>query len=131
MGREMRKAYRSAARITAVFAFALTALTSFPALAAPIKNIVLVHGFFADGSGWRGVANILVKDGYRVVVVQQQETSFAEDVQSVRRVVDSLDGDSILVGHSYGGPVITEAGADPRSQAWSTSPRSHPTPAKA
>jgi len=96
----MRKAYRSAARITAVFAFALTALTSFPALAAPIKNIVLVHGFFADGSGWRGVANILVKDGYRVVVVQQQETSFAEDVQSVRRVVDSLDGDSILVGHS-------------------------------
>ncbi len=83
-------------------------------LGEPVKNIVLVHGFFADGSGWKGVSDILTKDGYRVVVVQQPETSFADDVQATKRAVDSLDGNSILVGHSYGGAVITEAGADPK-----------------
>jgi pimeloyl-ACP methyl ester carboxylesterase len=110
----MKTAHRITARITVVFALAFTALTSWPALAAPVRNIVLVHGFFADGSGWRKVADILAKDGYHVVVVQEPETSFADDVQAAKRAVDALDGNSILVGHSYGGAVITEAGADPK-----------------
>jgi len=102
---------KTANRITAGLALAAAVLTSGPVLAGPIKNIVLVHGFFADGSGWRGVADILTKDGYRVVVVQQPETSFADDVQATKRALDAIDGNSLLVGHSYGGAVITEAGA--------------------
>jgi pimeloyl-ACP methyl ester carboxylesterase len=77
-----------------------------------VKNIVLVHGAWADGSGWKGVYDILVKDGYNVSIVQEPETSFKEDVAATRRVLDQQDGPCILVGHSYGGAVITEAGAD-------------------
>jgi len=77
-----------------------------------VRNVVLVHGAWADGSGWRGVYDILVKDGYNVSIVQEPETSFKEDVAATRRVVDQQDGPCILVGHSYGGAVITEAGAD-------------------
>jgi pimeloyl-ACP methyl ester carboxylesterase len=77
---------------------------------APVKNIVLVHGFFADGSGWKGVADILARDGYKVSVVQQPETSLDDDVKATTRAVEALEGRSILVGHSYGGMVITEAG---------------------
>src|ERR1700739_4222432 len=79
----------------------------------PIKNIVLVHGAWADGSGWKGVYGILVKDGYNVSIVQEPETSFQEDVAATRRVLAQQDGPCILVAHSYGGSVITEAGTDP------------------
>jgi len=79
----------------------------------PVRNIVLVHGAWADGSGWKGVYDILVKDGYNISIVQEPETSFKEDVAATKRVVALQDGPCILVGHSYGGAVITEAGTDP------------------
>jgi pimeloyl-ACP methyl ester carboxylesterase len=78
-----------------------------------VKNIVLVHGAWADGSGWRGVYDILVKDGYNVSMVQEPETTFAEDVAATKRILALQDGPTILVAHSYGGAVITEAGTDP------------------
>jgi pimeloyl-ACP methyl ester carboxylesterase len=78
-----------------------------------IRNIVLVHGAWADGSGWRGVYDILVKDGYNVSIVQEPETTFKEDVAATKRVLALQDGPCILVAHSYGGAVITEAGTDP------------------
>ena len=77
-----------------------------------IRNIVLVHGAWADGSGWEGVYDILVKDGYNVSIVQEPETSFKDDVAVTKRVLALQNGPCILVGHSYGGAVITEAGAD-------------------
>src|SRR6202171_1262583 len=77
-----------------------------------IRNIVLVHGAWADGSGWKGVYDILVKDGYNVSIVQEPETSFKDDVAATKRVLAQQDGPCILVGHSYGGAVITEAGTD-------------------
>jgi pimeloyl-ACP methyl ester carboxylesterase len=80
---------------------------------ASIHNIVLVHGAWADGSGWKGVYDILAKDGYNVSIVQQSETSFKEDVAATKRVIALQDGPCILVAHSYGGAVITEAGNDP------------------
>jgi pimeloyl-ACP methyl ester carboxylesterase len=101
-------------RIAAALAVAFAAGGLQAAQAAPVKNIVLVHGFFADGSGWQGVAAILTRDGYDVAVVQQPETSLAEDVKATTRAVDALEGSSILVGHSYGGVVITQAGNDPK-----------------
>src|SRR2546423_620333 len=78
-----------------------------------VRNIVLVHGAWADGSGWKGVYDILVKDGYCVSIVQEPETSFKEDVAATKRVLALQDGPCILVAHSYGGAVITEAGTDP------------------
>jgi pimeloyl-ACP methyl ester carboxylesterase len=68
-----------------------------------IKNVVLVHGAFADGSGWEAVANILKKDGYTVSVVQHPETSYAEDIKFTKAVIDRQSGPVVLVGHSYGG----------------------------
>ena len=85
--------------------------------ASGIKNVVLVHGAFADGSGWEAVANILMKDEYTVSVVQHPETSFAEDVRFTKAEIDRQSGPVILVGHSYGGAVITEAGNDPKVAA--------------
>jgi pimeloyl-ACP methyl ester carboxylesterase len=82
-----------------------------------IKNVVLVHGAFADGSGWEAVADILKKDGYTVSVVQHPETSYAEDVKFTKAVIDRQSGPVVLVGHSYGGAVITEAGNDPKVAA--------------
>lgn len=79
-----------------------------------VRNVVLVHGAFADGSGWRGVYDILTARGYRVSIVQNPLTSFADDVAATHRILDRQDGPTILVGHSYGGTVITEAGANPR-----------------
>ena len=79
----------------------------------PVRNIVLVHGAWADGSGWEGVYNILVKDGYKVSIVQEPETSFKEDVAATKRTLALQNGPCILVAHSYGGAVITEAGTDP------------------
>lgn len=77
---------------------------------AGITNVVLVHGAFADGSGWRGVHDRLTARGYRVCVVQNPLTSLEDDVAATRRVLDLQDGPTILVGHSWGGSVITEAG---------------------
>src|ERR1700730_6609983 len=78
-----------------------------------VRNIVLVHGAWADGSGWKAVYDILVKDGYNVSIVQEPETSFQEDVAATKRMLAQQDGPCILVAHSYGGAVITEAGTDP------------------
>ena len=78
------------------------------------RTIVLVHGGFVDGSGWEGVYNILRKDGYNVAIVQNPTISLADDVAVTRRVIAAQDGPVILVGHSYGGAVITEAGNDPK-----------------
>src|SRR3954451_22137516 len=84
-----------------------------PKEAPQIRNIVLVHGAWADGSGWKGVYDILAKDGYNVSIVQEPETSFKEDVAATKRVLAQQPGGCILVAHSYGGSVITEAGTDP------------------
>jgi len=82
--------------------------------AAPVRNIVLVHGAWADGSGWKGVYDILVKDGYKVSIVQEPETSFKEDVAATKRMIAQQDGPCVVVAHSYGGAVITEAANDPK-----------------
>ncbi len=100
--------------VAAAAAAALLSGAVAPARAAePVKNIVLVHGAFADGSGWRRVADILGKDGYTVSVVQEPLTSLADDVAATKRVLDLQQGPTLLVGHSYGGVVITEAGNAP------------------
>ncbi|NJO36981.1 MAG: alpha/beta hydrolase, partial [Rhizobiales bacterium] len=78
-----------------------------------VRNVVLVHGAFADGSGWRGVYEALTQRGYRVSIVQNPLTSLADDVAATRRVLNRQSGPTILVGHSYGGTVITEAGIAP------------------
>jgi pimeloyl-ACP methyl ester carboxylesterase len=82
--------------------------------APAVRNVVLVHGAFADGSGWRGVYDRLTAQGYKVSIVQNPLTSLADDVAATRRVLARQDGPAILVGHSYGGTVITEAGNDPK-----------------
>ena len=87
------------------------------AQAADVKNIVLVHGAYADGSGWKGVYDILVKDGYKVSIVQQPLTSLTDDVAATKRILDLQDGPVVLVGHSYGGQIITDAGADKNVKA--------------
>ena len=79
-----------------------------------VKNIVLVHGGFVDGSGWRGVYDLLTKDGFAVSVVQNPTISLADDVTVTKRILAAQDGPAVLVGHSYGGVVITEAGNDPK-----------------
>ena len=101
------------------FKFALAAASlaalavAMPAAAAPagpVKNIVLVHGAFVDGSGWKAVAAILTKDGYKVTIAQPPETSLEDDIAATNRLLDMQDGPTVLVGHSYGGAVITGAG---------------------
>src|SRR5580658_2127125 len=82
-----------------------------------IKNVVLVHGAFADGSGWKRVADILKHDGYKVSVVQHPETSYADDQKYTKAAIDAMGGPVVLVGHSYGGSVITEAGNHPNVAA--------------
>src|SRR6266850_6799114 len=79
-----------------------------------MKNIVLVHGGFVDGAGWESVYKILKKDGYSVSIVQNPTISLEDDVAATKRTLAAQDGESILVGHSYGGAVITEAGNDPK-----------------
>lgn len=82
-------------------------------MAAPVKNIVLVHGAFVDGSGWDPVARILNKAGYNVSIVQEPQTSLADDVAATQRVLALQSGKSLLVGHSYAGMIISDAGNDP------------------
>jgi pimeloyl-ACP methyl ester carboxylesterase len=79
-----------------------------------VRNVVLVHGGWVDGSGWEGVYKALKKSGYAVTIVQEATTSFADDVATTMRAIASQNGPVILVGHSYGGAVITEAGNDPK-----------------
>jgi pimeloyl-ACP methyl ester carboxylesterase len=80
-------------------------------------TVVLVHGALIDGSSWRGVYDVLTRDGYRVSIVQEPLTGFDEDVAATKRVLDQQDGPVILVGHSYGGSIITVAGSDPKVKA--------------
>lgn len=97
--------------------FAIALLFSLGVFAQPagaVKNIVLVHGAFADGSGWEDVYKILVRKGYNVVVTQHDLSSLDGDVATVNRALEKLDGPAILVGHSYGGVIITEAGNSPK-----------------
>ena len=97
----------------AVMAALATASAMAPAWAEPIKNIVLVHGAWVDASGWKPVYEILTKEGFRVTMVQEPETSFADDVTAAKRILDLQEGPTLLVGHSYGGSIITEAGVHP------------------
>src|ERR1700749_5174121 len=97
--------------------FIYTFLLSLGVLAQPagaVKNIVLVHGACADGSGWEAVYKILSKKGYNIVVTQHDLSSLDNDVATVTRALDKLDGPAVLVGHSYGGGIITQAGASPK-----------------
>src|SRR5258708_810656 len=113
---DSRKAIRLVRGMFQFLCIALVLLTC-GALAAQneehrIRNIVLVHGAWADGSGWKGVSDILAKDGYKVSIVQEPETSFKEDVAATKRILALQDRPCILVAHSYGEAVITEAGTD-------------------
>ncbi|HEV7777910.1 MAG TPA: alpha/beta hydrolase [Luteibacter sp.] len=98
----------------ALAALLVGSATAFnPAMAAtPVHNIVLVHGAWVNGSGWKPVYDILVKDGYHVSVAEHPLTSFNDDVTAVKRILAMQDGPTILVGHSYGGAIITDAGND-------------------
>jgi len=91
-------------------AAALGAASATAAPAGAVKNIVLVHGAFADGSGWQAISDILQKDGYHVSIVQPPETSLDDDIAATNRTLDLLDGPAVLVGHSYGGMIISGAG---------------------
>jgi pimeloyl-ACP methyl ester carboxylesterase len=95
-------------------ALAAAAIPANAAAPAAVKNVVLVHGGFVDGSGWEGAYDILTKDGYKVTVVQNPTLSLADDVAVTRRAIAAQDGPVILVGHSYGGVVITQSGDDPK-----------------
>ncbi|MBP1884264.1 alpha/beta hydrolase [Sinorhizobium mexicanum] len=98
-------------RITSTLVLALaTSVTAFAVQAADIRNIVIVHGAFADGSGWRQATEILERRGFHVTIVQEPLTSLADDIAATNRVLELQDGPTLLVGHSYGGMVITEAG---------------------
>jgi pimeloyl-ACP methyl ester carboxylesterase len=98
-------------RNVATFALAFaTSVIAFAAQAADVKNIVIVHGALADGSGWRKATEILGKRGFNVTIVQEPLTSLSDDIAMTHRVLDLQDGPTLLVGHSYGGMVITEAG---------------------
>src|SRR5208283_959292 len=108
----MKSIYRVVTVVAVLLGAALNAAAAGPAPTG-IKNVVLVHGAFADGSGWDAVAKILEHDGYTVSVAQPPETSYAEDVKYAKAAVDAMDGPVVLVGHSYGGAIITEAGNDP------------------
>jgi pimeloyl-ACP methyl ester carboxylesterase len=112
------KVMRAQRRISQSLYFVFLSLLTCGMLSAQskehrVRNIVLVHGAWADGSGWKGVYDILIKDGFNVSIVQEPETSFQGDVTAVKRILALQDGPSILVAHSYGGAVITEAGTDP------------------
>src|ERR1700691_1286613 len=112
----MKKTYWVAI-VSMLMGTALIAAAAGPASPTGIKNVVLVHGAFADGSGWDAVAKILEKDGYTVSVAQPPETSYADDQKYTRAAIDAMGGPVVLVGHSYGGAIISEAGNDPNVAA--------------
>jgi pimeloyl-ACP methyl ester carboxylesterase len=116
----MNKLYGTTTLTAVLIATTLMLGSSQKVSAAPptgIKNILLVHGAFADGSGWEAVTKILEKDGYTVSVLQEPETSYAEDQKYAKAALDAMDGPVVIVGHSYGGSVITEAGNHPKVAA--------------
>jgi len=106
-----------AGSIAALSATALLTEIAGAQTAAPVRNVVLVHGLFADGSSWGKVIPILQQAGFNVTAVQNPLTSFQDDVDATRRVLALQDGPTVLVAHSYGGMVITEAGVDPKVSA--------------
>jgi pimeloyl-ACP methyl ester carboxylesterase len=105
--------HRFAVFTTLLCAVSLSSAPNLQAQKSEVKNIVLVHGAWADGSGWRGVYDNLVRDGFNVSIVQEPETSFQDDVTATKRILALQNGQCILVAHSYGGAVVTEAGTDP------------------
>ena len=111
----MKSLYGISSLTAALVATSLLLGGSQKAVAAPtgIKNVVLVHGAFADGSGWAAVAKILEQDGYTVSVAQPPETSYADDQKYTKAAIDAMGGPVVLVGHSYGGSIISEAGNNP------------------
>ena len=111
---QFRNLFASTAALLVAGAVAAQAAPAQAAQAAPVKNVVLVHGAFVDGSGWQGVHDILVKDGYKVTIVQNPTITLADDVAVTQRAIAAQDGPVVLVGHSYGGVIITEAGRDPK-----------------
>src|SRR6201984_1902167 len=113
----MTKLYALAALASALMGATLNAAAAGPAPQTGIKNVILVHGAFADGSGWEAVARILEKDGYTVSVAQPAETSYADDQKSTKAAIDAMGGKVVLVGHSYGGSIISEAGNNPNVAA--------------
>ena len=115
----MKKLYGIYALAAALFATSLLLAFGQKVIAAPtgIHNVLLVHGAFADGSGWDAVAKLLEKDGYTVSVLQEPETSYADDQKYAKAALDAMDGPVVIVGHSYGGSVITEAGNHPKVAA--------------
>src|SRR5271155_2359591 len=115
----MKNIYSLCSLTAALIATSLLLGTSQKVAAAPtgIHNVLLVHGAFADGSGWEAVAKLLEKDGYTVSVLQEPETSYAEDQKFAKAALDAMDGPVVLVGHSYGGSLITEAGNHPNVKA--------------
>src|SRR5687768_11952218 len=109
-----RSFYLKELQVFIASAAAAIVLTAMPSQAQPtVKNIVLVHGAFADGSGFKELHEELKERGYNVSIVGNPNTGLADDVAATKRVLDRQDGPVILVGHSYGGVVITEAGNDP------------------
>lgn len=114
MIKKLRNTLALAALVAGVAVSAQAQAATPAAKPAAIRNVVLVHGAFADGAGWRGVYDQLTAKGYKVSIVQNPLTSLADDVAATRRVLARQDGPAILVGHSYGGTVITEAGSDPK-----------------
>jgi pimeloyl-ACP methyl ester carboxylesterase len=104
---------RSRGHLIAMLGAALFCASASAADAAPVKHIVLVHGAWVDGSGWKPVYEILTRDGYDVTMVQEPLTSLEDDVAATKRILDLQNGPCILVAHSYGGSVITEAGIHP------------------
>ncbi len=110
----MTMAYALRLTLAALLVTVGTRALAGPAATGRAENIVLVHGALIDGSSWRGVYDILTRDGYRVRIVQEPLTGLDDDVAATRRVIDQLEGPIVLVGHSYGGSIITVAGADPK-----------------
>jgi pimeloyl-ACP methyl ester carboxylesterase len=113
----MKNPYIVTMLASALAGVALNSAAAQPASKAAIKNVVLVHGAFADGSGWAAVAKILEQDGYTVSVAQPPETSYADDQRYTKAAIDATGGPVVLVGHSYGGSIITEAGNHPNVAA--------------
>ncbi|MGO4665473.1 alpha/beta hydrolase [Bosea sp. 2RAB26] len=113
----MTKSLIAAAALSATVALSAVVAGTSAEAAPAVKNVVLVHGGFVDGSGWQGVYNLLRKKGYSVTIVQNPTTSLADDVAFTKRAIAQQDGPVILVGHSYGGVVVSEAGTDPKVKA--------------
>src|SRR3977135_857398 len=115
----MKNSFKKAKRrcLAIVLAVGAVFLGTVSAEAQQIKNVVLVHGAFADGSGWRALYENLTKKGYHVSVVQNPLTSLEDDVAATKIILDNQDGPTVLVGHSWGGAVITEAGNHPKVAA--------------